>query len=65
MKKALSVLFLISLALFTVSAEPVYLDSSVPVNPIVMGQGGSFTANAEGYNSLFKNPAVSPSERVT
>ena len=57
MKKALSVLFLISLALFTVSAEPVYLDSSVPVNPIVMGQGGSFTANAEGYNSLFKNPA--------
>ena len=27
------------------------------MNPILAGQGGSFTANASGYNSLFKNPA--------
>ena len=29
----------------------------VPRHPIVMGQGGSFTANAQGYNSFFLNPA--------
>jgi len=28
-----------------------------PQNPTVMGQGGSFTANAEGYNAFFHNPA--------
>ncbi len=33
------------------------IPSAVPVNPQVAGQGGSFTANASGYNSLFKNPA--------
>lgn len=57
MKKTIILLFLIVFLQFSLSAEGVYLDSPVPVNPIVMGQGGSFTANAAGYNSLFKNPA--------
>ncbi len=32
-------------------------DPFMPQNPIVMGQGGSFTANAAGYNAFFHNPA--------
>lgn len=33
------------------------LDPFAPENPSVMGRGGSFTANASGYNSFFTNPA--------
>ena len=33
------------------------------LNPVVMGQGGSFTANATGYPSLFTNPAGFGSSR--
>lgn len=29
----------------------------MPPNPITMGMGGAYTANAEGYNSFFYNPA--------
>ncbi|MBN1698211.1 MAG: hypothetical protein JW881_11910 [Spirochaetales bacterium] len=36
-----------------VSKQPPFL----PVNPAVMAQGGAFTADANGYNSLFYNPA--------
>ena len=36
-------------------AQP--FDPSRPENPIVMGRGGSFTADATGYNSFFYNPA--------
>ena len=28
-----------------------------PQSPQIMAQGGSFTANAKGYNALFMNPA--------
>lgn len=35
----------------------IYMSPFVPRSPEVMGQGGSFTAVAEGYSSLFTNPA--------
>jgi hypothetical protein len=39
----------------TLSAQP--FDPFQPANPVVMGRGGSFTADATGYNSFFYNPA--------
>ncbi len=36
----------------TIDEEPF-----VPLSPIVMGEGGSFIANAQGYNAFFYNPA--------
>ena len=36
---------------------------AVPVSPEVLAQGGSFTANAEGFQALFHNPAAFASER--
>jgi hypothetical protein len=36
------------------SAEP----AAVPVSPEVLAQGGSFTANAEGFQALFHNLAA-------
>lgn len=32
-------------------------DPFMPPNPITMGMGGAYTANAEGYNAFFYNPA--------
>ena len=58
MKRLLAVLLLISVITLGAFAQTTYLQpTSIPVNPILAGQGGSFTANASGYNSLFKNPA--------
>jgi hypothetical protein len=37
--------------------------AAVPVSPEVLAQGGSFTANAEGFQALFHNPAALASER--
>jgi hypothetical protein len=37
--------------------------AAVPVSPEVLAQGGSFTANAEGFQALFHNPAAIASER--
>ena len=58
MKKILIsfLIVLLDLSISMVFADQ-YQGSPVPVNPIVMGQGGSFSANANGYNSLFFNPA--------
>jgi hypothetical protein len=36
---------------------------AVPVSPEVLAQGGSFTANAEGFQALFHNPAAFGSGR--
>jgi hypothetical protein len=48
----------VSFAAFAQEKEPVRIEPPfLPKNPIVIGQGGSFTANAEGYNSFFQNPA--------
>jgi len=33
------------------------VDPFMPLNPVTLGQGGSFTASAEGYNAFFFNPA--------
>ncbi len=46
---------LLLLAAAALWAQP--FDPSRPENPIVMGRGGSFTADASGYNSFFYNPA--------
>jgi len=37
--------------------------AAVPVSPEVLAQGGSFTANAEGFQALFHNPAALASAR--
>jgi hypothetical protein len=39
------------------SAAFAQLDPFMPPNPITFGQGGAFTANAEGMNAFFYNPA--------
>lgn len=38
-------------------ADPIKEKPFVPFSPEVLGQGGSFAAVAEGYNSFFTNPA--------
>ncbi|MAG13955.1 MAG: hypothetical protein CMN78_05110 [Spirochaetales bacterium] len=49
---------LVSFAAFAQDEDPKQIEPPfMPKNPIVVGQGGSFTANAEGYNSFFLNPA--------
>ncbi len=50
--------FLIALITGGLFAEDTFVDSPLlPVSPEVLGQGGSFVANAHGYNALFHNPA--------
>jgi len=41
----------------SVSAQTVRQNEFRPLSPEILGQGGSYTAVAEGYNSLFTNPA--------
>ena len=54
----IAMLCLVSFAAFGQDEDPVRIEPPfLPKNPIVIGQGGSFTANAEGYNSFFQNPA--------
>ncbi|MCF7949797.1 MAG: hypothetical protein K9M94_14505, partial [Spirochaetia bacterium] len=59
MRKAIIILLIFtvfglgSLAAGEIIDSPVY----APMTPEVIGQGGSFTAVAHGYNSLFTNPA--------
>lgn len=55
MKRLVTVLILILVTAGAVFAQ--FDDPFMPANPIVMGQGGSFVANAEGYNAFFHNPA--------
>lgn len=55
MKKLMFLLIFILLSSFTFSQT--YIDSFTLKSPEVMAQGGSFTAIASGYNSLFTNPA--------
>lgn len=40
-----------------VAADPIKEKPFIPFSPEVLGQGGSFAAVAEGYNSFFTNPA--------
>jgi len=44
-------------AAVSVSAETVRQNEFQPIFPEILGQGGSYTAVAEGYHSLFTNPA--------
>jgi len=60
MKKILLIFTILTFTIFSAAAaEGDIIDSAVfaPVTPEVIGQGGSFTAVAHGYNSLFTNPA--------
>lgn len=45
------------LGLPSVAAETVRQKEFQPANPEILGQGGSFVAVAEGFNSLYTNPA--------
>ncbi|MFW6339149.1 MAG: hypothetical protein ACOC25_09485 [Alkalispirochaetaceae bacterium] len=50
-------LFFLLWPLFGAFADPITEKPFVPFSPEVLGQGGSFAAVAEGYNSFFTNPA--------
>ena len=58
MKRIIILSILLLAVLSGVYAQETYLQpTAIPVNPYLAGQGGSATANAHGYVSLFKNPA--------
>ncbi len=64
MKRFLAVLALLSgLAVPLQQALALSEPSAVPLSPVVLAQGGSFTANAEGFPALFYNPAAFASDR--
>ncbi len=60
MKRALSVVLLLSIiaAVTFANGKIVYEPPFYPQSAEVMAQGGSFNANANGFNSLFSNPAA-------
>ncbi len=55
--KLLLISLLLIIGLGSLDAETIDSPRFAPVTPEVTAQGGSFTAIAEGYNSLFTNPA--------
>jgi len=57
MKRISFVLFIFALMIGSAWADKIAEPAFLPVSPEVMAQGGSFTAVANGYNSLFYNPA--------
>jgi hypothetical protein len=57
----IAALLLISAAI--ASAEDVYMSPFAPRSATILAQGGSFTAVARGYESLFTNPAGFASPR--
>jgi hypothetical protein len=64
-------LLLLLLPLLALGARPqramaqVLEPAAVPVSAEVLAQGGSFVANAQGFNALFHNPAAFSAERVS
>jgi hypothetical protein len=51
-------IFILAMAFLTLGSFAfAQLDPFMPPNPITMGQGGAFTANPQGFNSFFYNPA--------
>lgn len=58
MKHFLALSLLVTLVVGVhLAADPVKEEPFIPYSPEVLGQGGSFAAVAEGYNSFFTNPA--------
>ena len=52
-------LVLSALSLFAQAEVPLVFEKPFkPMSPIVVGQGGSFTANGYGFNAFFTNPAA-------
>lgn len=60
MRRWLAVLALISVAFLAIAEEPtvVFEKPFRPMSPVVVGQGGSFTANGSGWDAFFTNPAA-------
>ncbi len=54
MKRQMVFCLILVLAVIPLFAQT---DPFMPPNPTTMGMGGAYTANAEGYNSFFYNPA--------
>ncbi|NCN05963.1 MAG: conjugal transfer protein TraF [Spirochaetales bacterium] len=54
MKKLILILGVFILGAGFLAAQ---VDPFMPPHPITMGQGGAFTANPEGFNSFYYNPA--------
>jgi len=57
MKLHLIPLLMVLTALPASALDQVFLESVSPVSPALKAQGGVSTANAEGFDSLFANPA--------
>jgi hypothetical protein len=59
LKNILLFIILLSLAVMSCFSQESVHDQPpfLPVCPAIMAQGGAFTADANGYNSLFYNPA--------
>jgi hypothetical protein len=62
MRKLYTILIIFTFVIGGLWAENIDEPAFVPVIPEVMAQGGSFTAVANGFNSLFYNPAGFASE---
>ena len=60
MKRSLALLVLIGTAsmIFAQSPNVIFEKPFRPVSPVVVGQGGSFTANGSGWDAFFTNPAA-------
>lgn len=68
MRKILPVaLLFLAFSLSLLPAQAILEEPFLPMSPEVIAQGGSFIANATGYNSLFYNPAgfASPKGSLT
>jgi hypothetical protein len=51
---AAAIVFLLSAPAFAAQYDE---EPFIPLSPVVMGQGGSYIASAQGYNAFFYNPA--------
>jgi hypothetical protein len=58
MRLLLSTILFGSLAAPAFPLDQVFLESPIPNSPVLKAQGGVSTANAEGYQALFINPAA-------
>lgn len=59
MNRRLLVLALMAVSLCAFAQDPILVFEKPfrPMSPVVVGQGGSFTANASGWDAFFGNPA--------
>lgn len=66
MKKTLAALLLVLVpGLPLVALDQQFLEPTVPTSPVLKAQGGTSTANAEGFDALFANPASFANEKAS